>query len=595
MSNAKKDVKPEPKVSYVQKVIKGDTYLVMADSALELEDEFSNFYWTDKHSSNLFLCPPYEPKVLARLVTQNNILSQCIEAMEVNIDSTGYELVNVDDTKDVDQKEKEIIDGFFGEPYPGKSYQSIRRKFRRDLESTGYAFLEVLRAVSGDLVGFRNLESTTVRLVKLDDPVEVKKKITRNGKEIELTMMERERRFGVLYMAARKVYFREYGTTRQLNKHTGEWESPDNPVALEDRATELLFFNVNPDPTSPYGVPRWINQLPSVIGSRKAEEHNLEYFDAGGMPPALIFVQGGTLAGDAADQLRNYLSGKNKNRNRAVVVEAQSSSGSLDAAGTVKVTVERFGAEMANDAMFQNYDKNTEDHIRKSFRLPPLFIGDSAEHNFATAVVSYMVAEAQVFSPERVEFDEVINKTILKELGIKNTKIKSKGITMKNAADQVAALPLVQTMVKPEDFVAAVNDITGLTLNYDTEAAKAQAAADQQTNANSQQMHDKTIERMDIQNQQLKQGGPVKVPKPSQSGGGALSDPSPGVKSELLELARKYCGIQGLLALKHEMSPEEEMGVADAIEKMDRDTLREFQTMVANFVFESGHSHLCSH
>jgi hypothetical protein len=37
--------KPDPKVFYVQKVIGGDTYLVMAQSQTELEDEFSNLYF----------------------------------------------------------------------------------------------------------------------------------------------------------------------------------------------------------------------------------------------------------------------------------------------------------------------------------------------------------------------------------------------------------------------------------------------------------------------------------------------------------------------------------------------------------------------
>ena len=347
----------EPKVTFVQKVIGGDTYLVMSDSATQLEDEFSNMYYTTASTSNVVLQPPYEPKRLMQLVTHNNVLSQCIEAMEVNIDGTGYEFVSVVEGEEGDEQERKTLEAFFNEPYPGKSFIQIRRKLRRDLEGVGYAFIEVLTNLAGEPVGFRNLESYSMRFVKLDDPVLVTKTINRNGVDIELQMYERERRF-MQKVGNQKLYYREFGTTRMLDKFSGEWEKEGTPIPPERQATQLVYFDVNPDTSGPYSVPRWINQLPSVVGSRKAEEQNLEFFDAGGMPPAIIFIQGGTLAKDASDQLRGYLSGKNKNRNRAVVVEAQSSSGSLESAGSVQVRVERGGAERANDARFANYDKN---------------------------------------------------------------------------------------------------------------------------------------------------------------------------------------------------------------------------------------------
>ena len=173
------------------------------------------------------------------------------------------------------------------------------------------------------------------------------------------------------------------------------------PVPPEKRGSELLILGINPDVTTPYFLPRWINQLPSVIGSRAAEEQNLQFLDAGGLPPAIVFIQGGTLIKDTSDQLRMYLSGLNKNKNRAVVVEVQSVSGSLDAAGKVDVKVERFGSAQSQDSMFTNYDEVTEEHVRVGFRLPPLFLGKAVDYNFATAQTSYMVAEAQVFLPER--------------------------------------------------------------------------------------------------------------------------------------------------------------------------------------------------
>ena len=205
--------------------------------------------------------------------------------------------------------------------------------------------------------GLRSVETAHVRMVKLDAPIQVKKKIERDGKEVELTLWERERRFAQTVALKQQIYYREFGTTREINRDTGDWETEDDKIPPDKRGSELLIFGINPDVTTPYFLPRWINQLPSVVGSRAAEEQNLQFLDAGGLPPAIVFIQGGTLIKDTSDQLRMYLSGLNKNKNRAVVVEVQSSSGSLDAAGKVDVKVERFGSAQSQDAMFTQYDE----------------------------------------------------------------------------------------------------------------------------------------------------------------------------------------------------------------------------------------------
>jgi PBSX family phage portal protein len=525
-------------------VIGGDTYLVLSQSKVELEDEFANLYYTTQNQSNIFLMPPFDPQVLLNFVLSNNVLNQCVEAMEVNIDATGHEFIPSEEAAAKIEKQQqewkqqqikkktarakkvadyhtqlaaanqkqqvgslelgddaiptpidwpqplayepqepdpEFGDGidpeelvrakaFFNEPYPGMSFPRLRRKLRRELEGVGYGYFEVLRNLEGEIVGLRNIETHQTRMVKLDAPIMVEKIISRNGKDVKIQMWERQRRFAQRVALKQLVYYREFGTARHIDRNNGKWDTPPsgndpgNQVAIENRGTELIVFGVHPDVTTPYFLPRWINELPSVIGNRKAEELNLEFLDSGGMPPAIIFVQGGTLAKDASDQLKMYLSGKNKNKHRAVVVEAQSSSGSLESAGTVQVKVERFGAERAMDAMFTKYDAQTEEHIRVGFRLPPLFLGKPADYNFATAQTAYMVAEEQVFQPERNAFDEQINSMILRTMGFKTLRFKSNPVTLASAADQIAAMTQAKGTVTNETFVEAMEEITGFEL-----------------------------------------------------------------------------------------------------------------------------------
>jgi PBSX family phage portal protein len=463
----KKPKKESQKVSFVQKVIKEDTYLVMAASQYQPEDEFVGLYYSGSQPNNAFIEPPYNAKTLAKLVTQNNILAQCVEAFEVNIDGTGHEFVAATKEVQVDLKEEERLRSFFDEPFPNTSFVTIRRELRRDLESCGYACLEVLRNLAGDLLGLRYVRAHTIRYVRLDAPTLIKRVVLRDGKEVEMEYWERERRFAQRVSHPYEyVYFKEYGATRRLHRKTGEWKTEKDELAPEDTASELLVFRLNPDVDTPYGVPRWINQLPSVLGSRKAEEANLETLDAGGMPPAIIFVEGGQLAGKTADTLRTYLSGQLKARARAVVVEVEATGGSLDTAGKTQVRVERFGSEGVKDGMYASYDARTEERVRVGFRLPPLFIGKANDYSYASAQVSYMVAEAQVFMPEREEFDEIINRTVMKELGAKTCKFKSQPITLKDLDLQLKGLGLVSGMVEGGGVVEEVNKITGLSLKY---------------------------------------------------------------------------------------------------------------------------------
>lgn len=444
------------KVAFIRTVVKEDTARVIQDSP-SAEDDFSSLYTDVTGSSVVCIEPPYNPSTLLDLVTRNNVLGQCIDAMELNIDGTDIEIVDLDKDTKTSEKDKKALMAFFDEVFPGKSFISVRRTLRRQLESIGWSFLEILRNSNGDVVGLRNIRAQNVRLVRLDQPVKVTKFVIRGGKEVPVTYMERQRRY--LYKTGTfSLYYKDFGVERRLDKKTGKWEEEGKIVSDDVNATELLMFKINEDTDTEYGVPRWINNIPSVLGSRKAEEYNLKFFDSGGIPPAVVFLEGGALAEDVMKQLKAYFN-SDDSANRVAVVSVQSTSGSLNTVGNVKVNVEKFGDTASKDALWQNYDKNAEEHVRVAFRLPPLFVGRAQDYSFATAMTSFMVTEAQVFSPERDEFDDIVNKNIVKALGYKGIGIKSKDITLKNVDMLLKLLELSRDKVTGEDFIKEVNKL----------------------------------------------------------------------------------------------------------------------------------------
>lgn len=459
---------PKTNAYVVERSLKADSQEIVSSVPLQVEDVYVDMYYTASNTSGRLIQPPFNPLTLKNMVVRNNILAQCVEAMEINIAGSGWEIRQKPGVKNKDEKEYTRLNDFFVEPFPGMSWTTLRRKIRVDLESTGNAYLEVLRTGTGKLAFLRYLDASLMRMVRLDKPVLVEKTVIREGIPLTLKINIRERKFAQM-VGMKLQYYKEYGCSRRVNRKNGEWVEDGETLQADEIGTEVIHLTVKTDAQTPYGLPRWINNTPSVLGSRKAEEFNLGYFDAGGLPPAVVFLKGGSMAADVADTLRGYLAGKVSDKQRAVIIETYSNAGSLDSNTRVDVSVERFGWESTQDAMFQNYDKQAEEHIRSAFRLPPLFLGKSHDLNFASAYASYLVAEAQVFGPERQEEDEIFNHILRREMGSKFYELRSLPMNVKDVAIQLKALDLIRDRIDPEHMVNTVNDIVNLDVEYDDE------------------------------------------------------------------------------------------------------------------------------
>lgn len=470
-ADASKIVRPTLRLvsESVQKALFQPEFAVPANTisspAFEREDEYFDMYIGASRDRGL-LEPPFPLRVLERLTHENNTLSPCIEAMVTNIDGTGFHFENKDPQVE-DDAEKAVSDelvSFFAEVWPGESFLAVRKKVRRDIEATGNGYIEILRNAQDEIAFIRHLDAKMLRMVKLDEPVPVKTEVQRRGKKVTLTVMQRERRFAQLVNGVTLVYFKEFKSSRDCDRKTGTWTRAGVRLPANERATEIMHFTCLPDSHTPYGIPRWLSQLPSVLGSRKAEEFNMEFFDNGGVPPALVILQGGTLQTESRKALEQKLTGPAKKRNRIEVLEVEPTGGSLDKTAQARVTVERFGGDRTNDSMFEEYDAKCSERIRKAFRLPPMFIGSAGDYAFATAFVSHTVTEAQVFKPERDAFDTMMTMKLLPDLGYDQYKMVSEALTIEDVANKMQGIRLFMNdpRVSDEDIISAINDSTGL-------------------------------------------------------------------------------------------------------------------------------------
>lgn len=384
----------------------------------QLLDPFDNEYTASSKSELTILKPPFNPHTIRRLPNENNTLRQCIDAMVTNIESNGYRLDYIGEDGKENSKEvlaeKDRLSSFLDMPNGSYSLIEFRERLRRDLETFGYAFAEVSRDALNNIITVYHVPAQTVRLTTPDvKETDSTKIFRRNGISTKVVVKRRFRRY-VQEFSGKKVYFKEFGDERSIDPNTGK---EDANLGIVDSASELIHINLY-DPNTVYGMPRWINQLPNILGSRESELTNLDFFKNNAIPSMAVLVSGAMLTEESVQAVQDHFDAAKgrESMQRVMVLEASAddSAGSVDGnIPTPKLEIENLSDSRQKDALFQEYDKSCSAKIRSSFRLPPLFVGRAEDYTRATAQTSLVVAEAQVFLPERNKIDDMFNNFIL--------------------------------------------------------------------------------------------------------------------------------------------------------------------------------------
>jgi PBSX family phage portal protein len=432
------------------------------------------------------IAPPYDPETLCALLENSNSLRQNIDAYVTNIDAFGHRFEPIIDldASDADQRianaiyierlklkedplrrdepavralgplptpeevtakkrevadlmrmEKSRIENFFEYCCVDSSFVTLRRRTRLDIELLGNGYWEVLRNGAGELVQFVYVPGFTVRLLPLDpELVEIDHKVKISDLSFDTVKVRCRFRRYVQVFEVETVFFKEFGDPRVLSRRNGRvFPSVDALLAADPNdgpATELLHFKVT-SPRSAYGVPRWVGNLLAVLGSRQAEEINFLYFENKSVPPLAILVSGGRLSAQSIprieDFIENHIRGK-RNFHKILILEAEPAGGGggIEHSGRLKIELRPLTSAQQNDALFQNYDERNIDKVGQSFRLPRMLRGDIRDFNRSTADAALHFAESQVFEPERQEFDFIVNRKILADMGIRFWRFTSK-------------------------------------------------------------------------------------------------------------------------------------------------------------------------
>lgn len=393
--------------------------------------------------------PPLSLGELSVLAEFSTELRQTCDAMAVGIDGFGHRFtlrpMSEDQKKSFKKQideEEEFIDHFFSYPNAEESFVRLRRESTQEKELTGNAYWELVPSLTEPkkYSAINRINAATIRITKTD------RVITRTGlnyvkNDFSLGtkfFQKRFRRF-VQIIGTKKVFFKQFGDPRLIDKRTGEVAENLDP---QFRANELFHFKIESRRPTPYGMPRFTGNIISIKGSRQADETNIITLMNNNIPSFAILANGGMLTQGSVDRIREFVDTQIKgssNYSKWLILEGESTHDGLSSPNSIKIEIVPLTRAQHQDMLWQSYDENNAKKLRRNFRIAPILVGASENYDRATAQVSEALTEKYVYNPEREEIDREINKILLAQ-GIRFWVFKSNSPNVTNDEDLVRIL-----------------------------------------------------------------------------------------------------------------------------------------------------------
>lgn len=382
---------------------------------VEKSDKSEQLSRDNSVNASQWISHPVDMRGLKELVDNSTILPQCIKAYKNNIAGFGLSVHYMSDYEEETEEMKaewtrleEIINLLNMDIMTKEVFENVIR----DRETYGIAYCEVIRDFNGDVVQLEfiidtpSMDMTYPLWPYMDVEYFYKGKVVKRKKKFRKFRQN---------IAGKTVYFKEFGDPRIMDKRTGTYlEEGGDPIEYDNQANEIIEFRIG---SMPYGEVRWIGQVLTVDGNRRAEALNNNYFREGRHTPLMIIVKGGTLSDESFDKLKRYMEGiKGENGQHAFVVletESNENTTAMDNEKQTDIEIKDLASILQKDELFQEYQENGRKKTQSAFLLPDLYTGYTTDFNRATAQTAMEVTEKQVFQPERASLAWTVNNRLL--------------------------------------------------------------------------------------------------------------------------------------------------------------------------------------
>lgn len=284
--------------------------------------------------------PPYDPFKLNTLREVSGLHDICITTKCEDAIFNGKKIIN-NNGGDIPQDLQEILNDF--------NFDEEIEKFTDDLETFGYAGLEVLREGT-KFKSINHISSLYLRMCK------DKKRVVNQINSV-------------------KTYFKVYDPTNNdvLNKNTGTFNEGITP---DNVANEILWFNTHSSESKVYGKPKYVSEIPAIVTDNAIVEYQQSHFRTRGVPNYIITISGNIEESEdySMDDFERDLEQEFKDVTNepgtAMVLTIPSEDNNLN------VNVHKIGEEK-KEGSFLELAESIGDRIRRIHRVPRERLGDS--------------------------------------------------------------------------------------------------------------------------------------------------------------------------------------------------------------------------
>ncbi len=401
-------------------------------------DKFQGDY--EQHG---LILPVTTPAAYLEVVKQSSIIPQCIDAYRTNITGYGCSFEYVPNESDETARtEWDIAERFLLTANLEKSIEQLLGELVEDLESCGNAYLEVSRG--GGLPALYRIPPQNMRCTREEKRVTMKYKRLIQGKVEEFSQEKWVRRFAQK-RGNNIVWFREFGAP-----------------GTENEVIHLKLGN------GEYGEPRWAGNTPGILGSRRAEELNLNYFRNGRMLSMILSVINGQLTPQSIAALQGAKGENSQGGILYLEVEGFEKGLTGDEKEKTEVKLDKLNDLLQQDALFIEYNKDKRKETRSSFRLPPILTGESDDYNRATSDNARRIAEEQVFQPYRDWLmNEIFNKRLFPSIGVYRVKAVLRGPEISDPDERKAMLDYLadRGILIVRDLIPIAEEVLGTVID----------------------------------------------------------------------------------------------------------------------------------
>lgn len=355
--------------------------------------------------------PPLPLERLQSWTQINGTRKSCLQALVTNTVGLGYRIAVAEG------HERDVSDAAEKALEAAAALESLAK---RDSRSGRPTFTKLMRAVKWDEQEIGN-GAMEVSRDKRDGTIDglfhvpaarLRRKKDRTG-YLLLPPDGDENNATPFYDFGTKVtYSRDGDPTVQLQKDRS-WD-----------VNEVIVFREHTSESRDYGLPVDSALALEYLGDKLAAEANVGFFDASGTPPTVLFVQGEerkdggtvhvTVPAQTTAQIAATMKSGDNRQNRVAI---------LPLPAGVKVQKEELGKVTDRDLGFTGFRDSMRQRTLSAFRLPPIFIAVTTDSGQYTAEVERAIGKEQVFDPQQSDWQDVLNDSLLRELGYRDLQL----------------------------------------------------------------------------------------------------------------------------------------------------------------------------